>query len=184
MRQGIEQRGDFLFLVVSEGARPVLDAGQHRLQARALALVKRVIEVMFADEFAIVLVPLFLQRAELLGREGSEHVHGIVDAAIDDDAVARLEAVDKPDDIIALEPASRLADRRVQKNRVFGQLLVAVPCQQALDARVEFIFLLRIEVEIIVGAPREESVGIAITDPESGAPGGQRDQQHQEQAAG
>ena len=109
-RYRVEQRGDFGFLLAAEVAGPVLDLAERFLQPRALALFDASVELVFVREFPVVFRELLLQCDYLFGRQRRQYLDRVAYAAVDDDAVARLETVDEPGDVLRLQAVLRLVD--------------------------------------------------------------------------
>jgi hypothetical protein len=64
-----------------------------------------------------------------------------------------------------LSPNCPFFDRGAYKNRIFRELPIAVPFKQAVETFAEIALLLRIEIEIVIGTPRENRIGLVISQP-------------------
>ena len=74
----------------------------------------------------------------------------------------------------------RLAFRGAQERRVFGQLLITVPCEQAVQPRGKITPLVGVEIEISIGAPAENDVRLRIADAQGTAAGNENGKQGKE----
>src|SRR5258705_1022176 len=182
LRNRFEQGSDLIFLLRGQISSPIFNVFQIPLQARTLAVSERAVQFVFFYKLPVVLAPLFLQRNELLRRDACQHLGSVVDTAIDNDSIARLDAVDKPLDVLALETQLSFPDCGVYKNRIVRELLIAGPFKPTVETFAAIVLLLRIEIEIVIGTPRENRIGLAVGQPHRIAACDQRNQNEQDYA--
>src|SRR5262245_47102660 len=128
-----------LLLLGGELPGPLAYARERAALGRLPPLLHAPAQVVFADEALVVLVELALERLELLGRDRHEHHRGVVDRAPGDGAIALLDAAHQPHEIALVQAVLDARPGFGEKDRVFGQLLVAVPGVQPVEARAEFL---------------------------------------------
>jgi len=63
--------------------------------------------------------------------------------------------------------------------RVVRKLLIAVPGKQRFEPCTDVLLLAGVEIEILVGTPEEESVGVPVTDTQATATSDQGEHQYQ-----
>ena len=167
------------FLFGGQARGPFFDLVESPLGARALALVHPRFYPMLADELAVVVVPLPLQHIELFRSDGHEQRRRVRGDPPYHRAVARLETVGNPDDVLArglfLQPRFHFREEL----DVFRQLLAAVPIVQALETDPELVFLHGIEIEIFVRLVCRQRIEMGVAHLHHRATGDEPDQNEQ-----
>src|SRR5688500_1838734 len=126
---------------------------------------------MLARKAPIVLLPLALERIELLRRDGHEHRRCIVRRAPHDRAIALLDAGNRPEEIALVHSPLHPRFRIGEEGGVVRELLVAVPRVQPVETRAEFLLLAQVEIEILVDGPRRPGVELVVAQIEQVAAG-------------
>ena len=93
---GSQQFRGPLFLLVGQAAGKVGELFERAFEALAATLLDAAVEFALARKGPVIFFPLLLQGRDLLGSQREQNFGDVVDAAIDEDAKARLEPVDQP----------------------------------------------------------------------------------------